>query len=93
MQTFRATVHMLANNGDNTHLGTSTHDETYWHDEPMGPCDWASCGELVDAETNDAGEFSWLRFERFGTEYDRNAEVMFPVFVQTVIERVPSNGE
>jgi hypothetical protein len=93
MQTFRATVHMWADGDDNTYLGSSTNDETYWHDEPMRPYDWASCGELVDIETNDAGEFSWLRFERFGTEYDRNAGVMFPVLIQTVIERVPSNGE
>ncbi len=86
-QTWKITTNVQLDNDDNDHIGTQVDYETYYHDEPLGPRDWASCGELIDSEVNDRGEFTMMLFERFDSEFDRSAEEWFSVYVTTLVER------
>jgi hypothetical protein len=89
-QSWRITTTVQMDNDDNDVIGTTTDEETYYHDESIGPRDWTERGELIDSEVNAEGLFTMMLFERFDTEYDRSAEVHFPVYITSRVERITS---
>ena len=86
-QTWKILTNVQYDNDDNDHIGTTVDYETYWNDETYGPRDWSNAGTLIDSETDENGRFTMMLFERFDTEFDRNAGESYPVYVTTMVTR------
>ena len=77
----------LSDSEDNDHIGTTVEYESYPHTERLGQRDWISDVDIArgvhvdEREFDENGNLVYLAASSFDTEFDRNAQQSYPVWV------------